>query len=142
MDVLKKLKEMNKGKKELSPVQKEAKMNVVKELRDFANEALSQRLKDSGKKVVVGSDSKEGLEAGLDKAKQMLHQQPDDGSDMGDLSHEQNHELEDTEAPEMEQAEEESEYEPKHESELSEDDLDKKIQDLLAKKAKMKHQKA
>lgn len=58
-------------KRDLSPSERQAKMDVVKDLRDAASEAMNSKM-DGLKKVSVLSDSQEGLEHGLDKAKEVV----------------------------------------------------------------------
>lgn len=67
-----KLMKLMKGKKHgLSDTEKRAKMDVVKDLRSTAAEAMKDRI-GGLKKVSVASDSEEGLKHGLDKAKEIL----------------------------------------------------------------------
>ena len=65
-------------KRDLSDVEKNAKMDVVKDMRDHAAKAMHGKL-DGLKKVSVMSNSSEGLKAGLDKAKGILggHEEQD-----------------------------------------------------------------
>lgn len=58
-------------KEDLDPLEKEAKMGVVKELSKQAGAALGDKIKPM-KKVEVASDSPEGLKAGLEKAEEMV----------------------------------------------------------------------
>jgi hypothetical protein len=95
-----------------------AKMDVLKELKSMAMDAMGKKL-DGAKKVEVAADSKEGLKAGLEKAQEML------GSEEKDEESEE-------ESPEKEKEELASGEEE------SEDDLDKKIEELMAKKAALK----
>jgi hypothetical protein len=60
--------------KVLSPMEKEAKMHVMQHLHKMASDEMAQHLPGM-KKVSVMSDSPEGLEAGLDKAKELMHGQ-------------------------------------------------------------------
>ena len=66
-----KLKKILSKKRDLSPNEKHAKMDVVKHLRDMASEAMGDKL-DGLKKVSVMSDSPEGLKAGLHKASEIV----------------------------------------------------------------------
>lgn len=59
-----------KGKK-LSPLEKKAKMDVVKELGSQAREMMGDKIK-SLKKVTVASPSEEGLKMGLEKAEDLI----------------------------------------------------------------------
>lgn len=65
------MKKLGKKGKKLEPNEKEAKMNVVKELSKQAGDMLGDKVKGL-KKVSVASDSKEGLKAGLSKAEQIV----------------------------------------------------------------------
>lgn len=58
-------------KRDLSEHEKNAKLEVMKEMRDEAAKAMHGKL-DGLKKVSVMSDSKSGLKEGLDKAKSMM----------------------------------------------------------------------
>jgi membrane protease subunit (stomatin/prohibitin family) len=82
-----KLMELLKKKKregaELSDVEKQAKMGVVKDLQDFAKESMGEGLKGV-KKVTVAADSPEGLKAGLEKAEDIV-----EGEEESDDSEEQ-----------------------------------------------------
>jgi len=77
---------------------KEAKLTALKELKGMASGMLGGGLKemmDAPKKsVTVAADSEEGLEAGLDKAKEILPEMPDmddesEDSDSEDMSMEE-----------------------------------------------------
>lgn len=67
----------SKGK-DLDPLEKEAKMGVVKELSRQASSMLGDKISPL-KKVTVASDSKEGLKEGLDKAAGLVEKVPMDG---------------------------------------------------------------
>ena len=74
-------KKMKEGAhKQMSPVEKQAKMNAVKDMRKHVSDQMAEPL-HSLKKVSVASDSPEGLQAGLEKAKQVVQQGPDMGDD-------------------------------------------------------------
>lgn len=76
MDKFDKLLE-KKGKK-LRPLEQKAKSDVLSHLQDEASAGLGDKL--SGiKKVSVAAPSKEGLAEGLDKAKELLGQMPENG---------------------------------------------------------------
>jgi len=74
-------------KSNMSDMQKHAKMSVLKEARDMAAKAMSGKLHGLKEAHVMAPD-REGLEKGLDKAKELLHQ--NDGAPMG-LEHLSNH---------------------------------------------------
>lgn len=69
-----------KGGKELSDVERDAKMSVVKHLKSLAGDEMSNRLKGM-KKVSVSSDSPEGLKAGLEKAEEMVDKMKGESED-------------------------------------------------------------
>lgn len=73
-----KLHKMMAKKRDLLPHEKKAKMDVVKDLRGVASDMLGDQM-DSLKKVSVMSNSKEGLKAGLDKARHVMS----DGEEKG-----------------------------------------------------------
>lgn len=109
-------------KKGMSPIEKKAKLNVLKDLHGQASELMKEGLKGM-KKVSVMSDSKEGLKAGLEKAEDML------GEDQ--MEDEDQSEQEEMEADEYEDQQEES-------MPMDEDELDAKIQELMKMKEKLK----
>lgn len=66
-----------------------AKLDVLKQIRQIASKAMQDDMKTKGlKKVTVASDSLEGLEAGLEKAKAILDDKaemaPDEYEEMMD----------------------------------------------------------
>lgn len=65
------MKKMEKKGKKLSPIEKEAKMGVLKDLSSQAGNLLKDKLKGL-KKVTVASDSKEGLGKGLEMAEKLI----------------------------------------------------------------------
>jgi hypothetical protein len=64
-------------KSEMSDMEKNAKMSVLKDARDMAAHAMGQKLHGL-KKVSVMAPDKEGLSKGLDKAKELLGGSEDD----------------------------------------------------------------
>ena len=66
-----KLKHMLSKKRNLSDHEKHAKMDVLGHLKDMATEAMGDKL-GGMKKVSVASNSPEGLQHGLEKAKQIV----------------------------------------------------------------------
>ena len=112
----------NKKDKNMSPLEQKSKLKVLKCLKDDMDCRLKEQL--SGlKKVTVASDSKEGLKKGLDKAEDMLGEQEDEDSELGEQA--------DAESDEYESAQDEA-------MPMDEDELDKKIQELMALKEKLK----
>lgn len=65
---------------EIPEDQKQVKMDLLEKLMGSMDGLMGDGLKGKLKKVTVASDSKQGLESGLDKAKQMVGQE-----NMGDL---------------------------------------------------------
>ena len=119
---LMKMIEKKKAKK-LSPVEQKAKMGVLKELKDDMSSEMGGNLKDMmAKKVSVMAGSKEDLEKGLDKAKELVHGMPGNGEEG---------ELEDMEAEESGEA---------GMVEAAED-VDTQIKELEEKLAKLKAKK-
>lgn len=117
MKMLEKLLEKKKGEKPISKEYKDSKMSVLKALHDEMSRMMGDDLKGL-KKVTVASDDKEGLEEGLDKAKDLIAS--------GELS-----------PMESEQESEESSEEEKSDEECTPAELDEKIKKLQELKAKM-----
>src|SRR5271166_1381863 len=95
-----KMMKMLAKKRNLSPNEKHAKMDVVKHLKDSVSGMMGDKLDGIGK-VSVLSNSKEGLQHGLDKAKGILNNpeeqqmQQDAEAPYSDFKHaEQEHENE------------------------------------------------
>jgi hypothetical protein len=65
------------GMKPMSPVEKQAKMGVIQDMRKMASDSMASPLHDL-KKVSVASNSPQGLAMGLDKAKQIVSHNPED----------------------------------------------------------------
>ena len=112
------LKALEKKGKKLDPVAKEAKMGVLKDLSSQAGGLLKDKLKGL-KKVTVASDSKEGLEEGLDKAEELI------SGKIGEDGHEMEEEMEEP----LEVAEVSDE-----EEDLSPEQIEEQIQKLQALK--------
>lgn len=150
-------------KRDLSEHERNAKMDVMKEMRDEAAKAMHGKL-DGLKKISVLSDSKEGLSKGLDKAKEIAGlsdggvvedqeemdkmtaeaENPYHDADMAkaehafpdhqDASEEEDPDQEGTESPE----EELSEDHPSNEGHnLSEEEIDAKLKHLMSLKEKL-----
>lgn len=81
MEALKKLMQKKMEKEGgMEPKAKEAKMELLKELRDMASGMMKEDLDGhlSGlKKVTVASDSQEGLKEGLEKAEDIVEKKPE-----------------------------------------------------------------
>jgi hypothetical protein len=146
MDKFKKV--MAKGKS-IPEDKAKAKLHVLKDLKEHAMGLMGDKLK----KVTVAADSKEGVEKGLDKAKEILHRMPasvdgeeeevcpecsGEGCPMCEGEESAEHEA--SESPEFESGEHEGmDEESSDESEMSEEELDAKIQELMKKKEALKH---
>lgn len=134
--------------KELSHNEIKAKSHVLGALKDMASDEMGNKLHEL-KKVSVAAPDKEGLEKGLDMAKNLIHKK---GDTMGDTTA---HELSDAAetdemgthgdedqlaSPEEEgSAQEEASESP--EEEMSEDEIDAKLAHLMAKKHAMQLKK-
>lgn len=142
------MKKKEEGKM-LSPVEKDAKMGVLKELHKMASDSMSDKIKGL-KKVTVAAPDEKGLEAGLDKAKDLVSQehgmvedaedgdnQPDDLFAGGDTEEkeEMHHADLDDDNEEGESPEHQDEVMGEHEPEESDDELAAKIKELLAKQS-------
>lgn len=104
-DMMKKLLEKKKSEgKTLSPMEKDARMGVVGALKKAAEGAMA----DKGlKKVTVASDSKEGLEKGLEMAKKVAQKGPmSEMSDMSEMPESEEHEASESESEESSEHEE------------------------------------
>lgn len=87
-----------KGKEEIDPKLKDAKMKVLKEIHSMASDDMGEDIKGL-KKVTVASPDQEGLEKGLEKAQEMVSGSEDsvegeespakEVDEMGDLSPEE-----------------------------------------------------
>lgn len=102
----------------MNAIDKEAKLAAVSEMKKMAEDAMSEKL-GGLKKVTVASDSEEGLKEGLEKAEDVVEDK-----------------LALSEEPDMEDDDDLEEED--EDLALSADDLDAKIQKLLALKEKMK----
>lgn len=111
-------------KKKMGPgmpdIERDAKMGVLKNLRDQAAGAMGDKLKGL-KKVTVASDSPAGLEKGLEKAKEIV--------DSGD------------EADEDEMATDVGDSLPVDMQNLSEEEINKKLELLMKLKEKLQSEK-
>ena len=107
---------MFKKKKEegMDPLDKEAKLTAISEMKKMAEDAMSEKL-GGLKKVTVAAPDEESLKAGLEKAEDIVESK---------MEGEDESEMEDEESSEV--------------ADMSEEELDKKIQELLALKSKLK----
>jgi hypothetical protein len=131
-----KLMEKKKKDKPMSDVAKDAKTSVLKDLQSMASNAMKDGLKGGLKKVTVASDSPEGLKAGLEKAEDMVEgklgaiDEKDADTDLEDAAEELP-----IHAGGAEEGEDEME-------DCSEEELDAKLEKLMAMKKKMQANKA
>lgn len=121
---------MEKAKKKLSSEDQSAKMSVLKDIMKEMDGLMSEDLDGKKKmKVSVMSDSKKGLEKGLDQAEGIMS-----GEDCGIVTPK----FGSAQAPgalmNEDDYEDDSSLEPIEDENLSSDDLDKKIKKLLALK--------
>ncbi len=144
--MLKMMEKKKKSSREMSDPEREAKMNVVKDMRQMASSAMADGLKGL-KKVSVAADSKEGLQEGLDKAKQILSSKEHDGmvedaescepTEEKDEDMMPNEEHPDSEENEEDESSEDEDMSPE-EASMSHEDIDAKIKKLMELKNKMK----
>lgn len=131
---MKDMKKLMGSSKKLSPIESKAKMSVLEKLKQDMQDMMGEKV--SGlKKVTVASPDKEGLEKGLDKAKELLGHEQDPmveeaEEEMGKDLDNDNEEGESEEHKEKVLGED-------HES-MSEEELDEKIQELLKQKELLK----
>lgn len=138
--------------KSLDGAERDAKMSAVQGLKDMANEAMKGKM-DGMKKVTVASDSQEGLEHGMDKAKELIHGKEgmtelskmgdDELGDM-DMAEEGDDSDKDfgpySEANQPENHEDNKRDDPAEEDsedDMSHEDIDRELERLMAKKKKL-----
>lgn len=112
--------------KKLSPLDQKASLKALGDFRSEAQKLMKDKM-NGLKKVTVASDSKEGLKEGLEKAEDLLSKGSDKYS-----SEQANENFEDRDEHLLDEMEEDME------ESLSEEELDCKIQELMAMKSKMK----
>lgn len=114
--LMKRAKEQGK----VDPNKLKAKAEMMKSLSDMLGSDMKEGISKGMKKVTVASDSEEGLEKGLELAKKKLG--------------ENDSEEEELDLPEEEEGSDEEEASESEDSEIAE--LEKKIEELKAKKIK------
>lgn len=136
-DKLKMLMAKKKGSS-MSDNEKEAKMGVMRSLSSDMAQMMKDKL--SGlKKVSVASDSPEGLKEGLDKAKQMVEgHDVMTGKPMSGDEESPEHEMEESSEEEKSEHDGMEEGMEEETGEMSEDELNAKIEELMKKKASLK----
>jgi hypothetical protein len=135
------LEKKKKEGKEISPMERDAKMGVLGDIRDEMANHMSDRL-NGLKKVSVASDSPAGLKTGLEKAKEIVDKMPQGEASpeemekaQGDDSIEDESREESLESPEEEASEGEG-YE-----DMSEDEINKKLEELMQLKKHIQSKK-
>ena len=125
-------KRMLEKKKPLSDVERDAKSGVLKDLRDYASGLMKERL-DGLKKVTVASDSEEGLKEGLEKAEEILEtkEESSEEEDPEDM-----HRMPDGSL----MPDEEMDY-SEHMKNLSEEEIDQYLKELMALKEQLQAKK-
>lgn len=125
-DKFKKLMSAKSGKK-MHPLDKKAKLAAITDLHEQAKKAMGEKL--SGiKKVSVMADDKEGLEEGLEKAKELL-----EGEESEESEESSEDEKEESAEEQVMEAEEGSEMHP----EMAMDAIEEKIAKLMEMKKRM-----
>lgn len=109
--------------KKLSEIEKKASSKVLGDLREHMKGIMGEKMAGL-KKVTVASNTKEGLKKGLSTAEEVLDKKPIESA-----------EEEISESPEVEESEDESSEE--HSADLSAEEIDAKIKELLALKEKL-----
>lgn len=147
-----------KGHKDMSDVEKKARMSVAEGLKQFADGEMKSR---GLKKVTVASDSTTGLKKGLDVAKDKLAEMEEHGSsdgDMSDVSEDQeagmvddaedgenrDHDVMSGSAEEQNDSRMEKSYPDMMEGMEDDEDeasIEKKLRDLMSKRDKLKSKK-
>jgi hypothetical protein len=74
MDLMKEILKKKKSE-DMDPMYKDAKMGILKEIRDLAAKDMGEDLKGL-KKVTVAAPDQEGLKAGLNKAEELIEGEP------------------------------------------------------------------
>ncbi len=120
----------DKNKDSMSDNEKEAKLNVMKELRDSASKMMGDKVRGIKELSVVAPDKK-GLEKGLDKAKELIA-----GEESEESQEHEAMEGESEDSAESEAGSEDDKLEQMSPEEL--DEMMKKIQELNTKKASEK----
>lgn len=147
-----KMKKVMAGKKEMPSHEKDAKISVVKHLRDMAMGAMKDKM-GAKHQVSVASNSPQGLQEGLDMAQKVTGQEgsPDDSSAPGmheggnvpehDTSDAEEAEMvHDAENPEHDALSAHEEHDP--DDDMDEDELNAKLEKLMKMRDGKKSQKS
>jgi hypothetical protein len=126
-------KSMDKQDKKSDPMEKEAKLSALKDLRSHMMGMMGEGLGDKMNKVTVAAPNKADLKKGLDKAKELVGKAPMDDEEAGEDPTE-----EATETPEEEATEESTEGDDQSSEDNRESDQEKRIAELEAKLEELK----
>lgn len=108
----------------MDDLEKQAKMSVIKDMGNSAMRDLAGKLHGL-KKVTVASDSKEGLQKGLEKAEELLSNMPN-----GEQLEESDESMEESEDQEMSSDED-----------MSEEEINAELERLMQKKQMLENKK-
>lgn len=137
-DKMAKLMAKKKGRP-MDDLEKEAKMNVVKDLGSSAAEAMHGRLAGL-KKVTVASDSESGLQHGLKKAEELVKDLPG-MKDAAEHDEEMAHDAEDGNGRDGDLfaggAADDEAAEGESEDDMSPEEIDEKLAELMDKKKRL-----
>lgn len=135
----------------VNPMEKDAKMGVLKDLHKMASDSMSDKLNNL-KKVSVAAPDQAGLEHGLEKAKQIVSSMPEmlngaegdseDGDDIDADGQDDSENGAQDESPEHQTAVMSHDMSPGESDEDDEGSIDAHIAQLMAKKAALKGKKA
>jgi hypothetical protein len=89
---MKDLKDILGKKAKLDPMEKDAKLAAIKGMRKMAGDMMADDMK-SMKKVTVAAPDQEGLEAGLEKAKEVVESEEGPMHEMSESSDEDSSEM-------------------------------------------------
>jgi hypothetical protein len=125
------VKKMKDKESKLDDLEKHAKLSVVNALKQTMMDEMGGKLK----KISIMAQDKKGLEEGLDKAKEILKELPDNEKEKSEDQEESpEHEMKEDSSNEEMSEHEFSDYE----EELDDpEEIDKKIQELLKKKEEL-----
>ena len=132
-------KKMDEGK-ELNPIDKDAKMGVLKDLHKMASDSMADKLHGI-KKVTVAAPDEEGLKHGLEKAQDIVSDMPEMLEESED-GHPEGEELEESAEHELSESPEEEASEHDELGEMDEADIDAQLADLMKKKQLLQMKKA
>lgn len=74
---MKDLKELLGAKKKIDPIEKDAKLSAIKNMRKMAGDMMADDMHNM-KKVTVAAPDEESLKKGLDKAKEVVGEMPEE----------------------------------------------------------------